>query len=273
MRGYTCATCGGDLSPYGARDLFYCNFCGKLYSENKEVTPAEASRKLRMQNEFQAARLLMEEHMAKEGESCICLRELLLSDLNESSICGYIEHHLDDMRLLKGLETNKLYRRFRNLAGDDEELSIFCEQLESFRKIYDYIEKYQEELGKTRVNIKLADDDIKKTYNRKTGKYVDRVGGYICITLYIWFWTFVGMFLIPNISFGPALLLSMLIAVGFYLVIKYVTEKPFREEKYKVLKHYQMMESAIDEAKWKLSERVLKLKKFEKELFEEENDS
>ncbi len=34
-----------------------------------------------------------------------------------------------------------------------------------------------------------------------------------------------------------------------------------------------MVESAIDEAKWKLSERVLKLKKFEKELFEEENDS
>ena len=273
MRGYSCVSCGGNLSPYGAGDLFNCNFCGKLYSENKEITPAEASRKLRMQNEFQAARLLMEDHMAKEGESSVCLRELLLIDLNESYICGYIEHHLDDIRLLKGLETNKLYRRFRNLSGDDADLSAFCTQLESFRKIYDYIEKYQEELEITRVNIKLADDDIKKTYNRKTGKYVDRVGGYICITLYIWFWTFIGLFLIPNISFGPAMLLSMTIAVGVFLVIKYVSEAPYRKKKYKVLKHYQTMESAINEAKWKLSERALELEKFEKELFEAGNDS
>ena len=69
------------------------------------------------------------------------------------------------------------------------------------------------------------------------------------------------------------MLFSIAIAVGVSLVIKYVAEKPFREKKYKVLKHYQVMESAIDEAKRKLSERVLKLKKFEKELFEEENDS
>ena len=90
MRGYTCATCGGDLSPYGAGGLYKCNFCGKLYAEEKEIPPLQASRMLRSDGNKEAAIALLEEHVAKNNDP-VCIRELLLTELDIASISRYID--------------------------------------------------------------------------------------------------------------------------------------------------------------------------------------
>ena len=269
MRGYTCATCGGNLSPYGAGVLFNCNFCGKLYAEDKEITHIEASRDLRLRREFDAAEWLMQDHIARKGESCISLRELLLIDLKAPTICGYIKTHLNDPEKVDGLVTNKLYRRLRRLAG--EESGVFFEQIDSLRYDYDKIEKRQEKLGMTHAAKKFNDtwDFGKRGYVRKVSDALPTAMVVFVVLGYL------GIFLSYDLNILPFKALFNICLAGAAGAFIYVRSREKREARKKDEEHRrqcQKLESSIDAIKKELWESADALEKKELELFAGEGE-
>lgn len=267
MLDFKCATCGGDITPYGAGDLYNCKFCGKLYSENKEITHIEASRKLRRCKEFDAAGWLMEDYIAKEGESSISLRELLLVELKASSICGYIREHSDDTDMITGLITHKLFRRLKNNANE-EEVDLFYEPIENLRADYEDIEKKQEELGVSYTTKKLNESRVEYSY--KKNRYVKRgrASTVASITTFLLSLRLLTVFRV--ISASTIFFTSLGLAVGVFFLVRYfeTSDERMRNEQY--MQHCQMMEYSIDGIKNNVEKKAKDLERVERAIFEEE---
>lgn len=267
MLDFKCATCGGDITPYGAGDLYNCKFCGKLYSENKEITHIEASRKLRHCKEFDAAGWLMGDYIAKEGESSISLRELLLVELQASTICGYIREHLDDTDMITGLITHKLFRRLRNNANE-EEADLFYEPIESLREDYEKMEKKKEELGIRRSTKKLNDSEGE--YSVRKHGYVKKGGTPIAIAAVAFCLCFMFMGISQTIYPPTAFFGSLLIAVGVFILLKFLEKLDEKKENERYMQQCQMVEYAIGGIKSDILKKAKDLEKVERAIFEEE---
>lgn len=113
-----CISCGGTLSVYGVAGLYKCDFCGKLYADNKEITPLQAARDLRAKGNDRAARLILREEANKEQEVPVILRELIRMELDTPSISDHIEKNLADIRKIKQLEMSEWYRRLRGCSSE-----------------------------------------------------------------------------------------------------------------------------------------------------------
>ena len=196
MRGYTCATCGGDLSPYGAGGLYKCNFCGKLYAEEKEIPPLQASRMLRSDGNKEAAIALLEEHVAKNNDP-VCIRELLLTELDIASISRYIDDNslfLDNLHILQG---NRWYRKLRNHTSDE------------VREFIGLVDSYTDTCTRR--------DDIQKNLSHRIAMVSDakNYGGMNPVVCGILFAMFLGAFLLmPLIFSNPVLGISVFLGIG-----------------------------------------------------------
>ena len=267
MLDFKCATCGGDITPYGAGDLYNCKFCGKLYSENKEITHIEASRKLRRRKKFDAAGWLIEDYTAKNGESSISIRELLLVELQASTICGYIRENSEDTDMITGLITHKLFRRLRKLANS-EEVDLFYDPIESLREDYEKIEKNNEELGVAYTTKKLNESTLE--YDYRTNRYVDRGKAsisaalttlIICLRIFVEF---------RDVPFPTAILISLAVSVAVFVPVRFFERADEKKRNEQYMKQCQMVEQSIDGIKSEVKRKAKDLEKIERKLFEEE---
>ena len=152
MKRYVCSTCGGELSPYISEDLFYCNFCGKLYLIGRnleeesleelledlleELSVLEAARKLRLMGKTDVAVALLKDHIAKEGDDPAYIRELLLIDISAFAINEYLFMNRFDGPTILKIRQDEYYHKLQScsdpkineLISDMEVFLDVCEQ-------------------------------------------------------------------------------------------------------------------------------------------------
>lgn len=91
--GDLCASCGGRLISID-EDLFRCEFCGKLYSDEKECSDIEAVRKLWAKGLKDIARKLMRDALSSHPDDPVYLLESLHIELDSDSVSDYLEQNM-----------------------------------------------------------------------------------------------------------------------------------------------------------------------------------
>ena len=146
MKRYNCATCGGELSPYIAEDLFYCNFCGKLYLLGRnpeeesleelledlleEHSVLEAARKLRLMGKTDVAVALLKDHISKVGAAPLYIRELLLMDINAFAINEYLFMNRFDGPTILKIRQDEYYHMLQECS--DPQINELMSEIEVF---------------------------------------------------------------------------------------------------------------------------------------------
>jgi len=291
MKKYVCSTCGGEISPYIAGDLFYCNSCGKLYLPERnpeeelledlleELSVIEAARKLRLLCKTNVAVALLKDHIAKEGADPVYIRELLLIDINVFAINEYLMMNKFDFPTLQKIRQDEYYQMLLN--SSDPKIKELTSDIELFLDVCDQ-----------RHEAYARRAEVMSTPILKTGgKRVHPAAGntmfgedlYLSIQGGILLFFVLVVVLVRSI---PALIIGALISCvpTCYLVVRHATRAHKRPEAPqqdpKELARYiaaktacENAQAACEAADATMTELYPKIERLEKELFESGADS
>ena len=295
MKRYNCTTCGGELSPYIAEDLFYCNFCGKLYLIGRnpeeesleellgdlleEHSVLEAARKLRLMGKTDVAVALLKDHIAKEGDDPAYIRELLLIDISAFAINEYLFMNRFDGPTLLKIRQDEHYHMLLNssdpwikeLTSDIELYLVACDQRnEAYARRAEVMNTPILKTGGKRVHPAAG--------NTMYGEdlYLSIQGG---ILLFF-------VLLVVLVRSIPALIIGTLISCAptCYIVARHTIWKSRRPEvsqqdpkeqaRYNAAKTAcENAQAACEAADATITGLYQKIERLEKELFEPETDS
>ncbi len=144
--GDLCASCGGRLISID-EDLFRCEFCGKLYSDEKECSDIEAVRKLWAKGLKDIARKLMRDALSSHPDDPVYLLESLHIELDSDSVAEYLEKNMrSDSALDRLISKSSLVAMGKSRRRDISNLAHELEQYVDRRKRINGIEKHNEYL-------------------------------------------------------------------------------------------------------------------------------
>ena len=169
IKGYSCFSCGGNLSHNEGAFHYVCNFCGKIYTEDLTEINVKTVRLLRVRKRTQEARAYLNLLLKKDPDDLVCIWEMLNCSLSPAPVSNYLMQKSHDITLLRGFLENHWYRKLKKLLPEDkrgytddiEEYINVCAEISSLEYELDKTKRSQNAYSRDRLDEYVLDYDRK----------------------------------------------------------------------------------------------------------------
>ena len=163
IKGYNCATCGGNLSHDEGSFYYVCKFCGKIYTEDLSEINVKTVRLLRARKRTQEARAHLNLLMKEDPDNFVYIWEMLNCSLSPAPVSMYLSQRSHDMKLLKSVLENQWYRKLKKALPEDKK--GYTNEIEEYIRVCEEISDIEYELDKTKKSQKAYSRDRLEDYD------------------------------------------------------------------------------------------------------------
>ena len=162
IKGYNCATCGGNLSHDEGSFYYVCKFCGKIYTEDLSEINVKTVRLLRARKRTQEARAHLNLLMKEDPDNFVYIWEMLNCSISPAPVSMYLSQRSHDMKLLKSVLENQWYRKLKKALPEDKK--GYTNEIEEYIRVCEEISDIEYELDKTKKSQKAYSRDQLEEY-------------------------------------------------------------------------------------------------------------
>ena len=228
MRGYTCDSCGSNLSHRKDSPFYLCTFCGKIYAEDMTEASLSTVRYLRINGRTREARSLITLLIEKDPDDYRYIWEMLNCSLPVYPVSKYLVSKSDSPAQLRNLLENTWYRKLRKVIPPEN--SSYIRDVEGYVDLSNRLNDLNGSINKNRSSEKIYSEVRKVDYSDLTDAETEQKKSLAAGIIYGYFFLAIIAAVIlhivaPGIQLPGIFFVSIIAGLITYYVVEHFTEK------------------------------------------------
>jgi len=167
ISGYSCPSCGSNLSYIEEKKVFRCEYCGKLFTDEREIIDLKLIEDLRQKKRTDEAKTYVELLLEKDPDDFYLNWEWCNTVYLPGSLSRFISANHKDAKKMSELRRNHDLERLKKTIPDDQKRYI--DDLEEMNSLWSEIDELtlrMEQLRRKQIHIrnemarqKIPEDD------------------------------------------------------------------------------------------------------------------